>query len=118
MSEAAAILEPAATRIRDPLTGRSLWMAGMIAEPHLEGDVLHFSLVLQPTHSAEDQTRLEAALTSQITQLGFDGDIQCKVQRRAPAQQVVGRRHRSEHCGQRARRRVEERWPAAANQVD
>jgi len=89
MSEAAAILEPAATRIRDPLTGRSLWMAGMIAEPHLEDDVLRFSLVLQPTHSTEDQTRIESALTHQISQLGFDGEIQIQIQRRAPPEPKI-----------------------------
>ena len=30
--EAQAILEPAGTRIRDPRTGRSLWMAGILSD--------------------------------------------------------------------------------------
>ena len=36
--EAQAILEPAGTRVRDPRTGRSLWMAGILSEGHLKED--------------------------------------------------------------------------------
>ena len=85
MSEAAAILEPAATRIRDPLTGRSIWMAGMIQDAIFEEDTLRFDLILQPQHTVEDGKRLQHTLVQQIEQLGFGGEIICTVQRSLPA---------------------------------
>ena len=86
MSEAAAILEPAATRVRDPISGRSVWMAGLITDAILEGDTLRFTLLLRPQHSTEDAERLKTALLAQLSQVGFDGTVQCAVQHReAPA---------------------------------
>jgi ATP-binding protein involved in chromosome partitioning len=81
MSEAAAILEPAATRIRDPISGRSVWMAGLIKDSSMEGDALRFTLALQDQHSQEDEKRLQSALLSQIKKLGFDGPVYCRVDR-------------------------------------
>ncbi len=84
MSEASAIIEPAATRIRDPLTGRSVWMAGMIANSSISEDTLQFSLMLKPEHSEADENRLRSALISQIENLGFTGEIVCSIERRFP----------------------------------
>jgi ATP-binding protein involved in chromosome partitioning len=83
MSEAAAILEPAATRIRDPISGRSVWMAGLITDSTVDGDTLRFTLALRPQHSKEDEERLKATLLSQIQGLGFDGRVECRVSRTA-----------------------------------
>ena len=85
MSETAAILEPAATRIRDPLTGRSIWMAGMIKNAELNGDDLHFDLILQPQHSVADEQRLHATLVQQIKNMGFDGEVVCALKRASPS---------------------------------
>ena len=77
--EALAILEPAATRVRDPLTGRSMWLAEMIQDPSLEGDTLAFILVAQEGHDATSLKRLEEALVRRIADNGFTGEIRCTV---------------------------------------
>ena len=79
MSEAHAIIEPAATRIRDPLSGRSIWIAGLIQDAELVEDRLSFSLVLSTEHTADDGQRMRAALVSNLSKVGFDGDIQIQV---------------------------------------
>lgn len=81
MSEASAILEPAATRIRDPHSGRSVWMAGLIQNAELDGDALSFDLVLQSHHSDEDGVRIKEALTAGIGAIGFTGNVNCTVAR-------------------------------------
>ena len=85
MSEAHAIIEPAATRIRDPLSGRSIWMAGLIDNATIHEDALSFSLVLRPGHTAEDGTRMRTALLANIQELGFGGTVTIDV-REAGAQ--------------------------------
>jgi ATP-binding protein involved in chromosome partitioning len=81
MSEASAILEPAATRIRDPQSGRSVWMAGMIQDADLKGDTLTFKLMLAKAHSDEDGQRIQEALVENIGRVGFKGTIDCLLTR-------------------------------------
>ena len=85
MSEAHAIIEPAATRIRDPLSGRSIWMAGLIDNASIHEDALSFSLVLRPEHTAEDGARMRTALLTNIQDLGFGGTVKIDI-REAAAQ--------------------------------
>ena len=87
-SAALAILEPAATRIRDPLTGRSIWLAQMIQSPSLEGDTLSFTLAAQPGHEEEALARIEQALIRQIAETGFQGQVQCRLQAAKPPSQA------------------------------
>ncbi len=82
--QAHAILEPAATRVRDPLSGRSVWMAKMIHNARLDGDTLRFTLQCDPGHSDADRERLRAALTRNIEQLGWKGQIACQIVLVAP----------------------------------
>ena len=82
MSQASAIIEPAATRIRDPLTGRSIWMSGMVVDPILNDSGLQFSLALKPEHSDEDGERLKAAILANIKKIGFDGEVNCSLNRK------------------------------------
>ena len=90
MSEAFAILEPAAARIRDPQSGRSIWMAGMIQEAEMNGDTLKFKLALGQAHSDEDGQRIQAALLENIGRVGFDGAVDCMVTRvEAPSTPAV-----------------------------
>ncbi|NOY24419.1 MAG: Mrp/NBP35 family ATP-binding protein [Oligoflexia bacterium] len=77
--EAQAILEPAATRVRDPLSGRSLWLAGLIKDPKIDGDTLSFTLTAQPKHSTDDLGRMREALLRNIEGLGWKGSVQCSV---------------------------------------
>jgi ATP-binding protein involved in chromosome partitioning len=81
MSEASAILEPAATRIRDPLTGRSIWMSGMVVGGQLEEGTLRFSLALKPEHSDEEGGRIKDALLRNLKTIGFDGAVDCTLLR-------------------------------------
>ena len=78
-AEADAILEPAATRVRDPLSGRSVWLAGMIHNARIEDDVLIFTLGARPEHGAEDLERMREALIRNIQGVGWPGQIRCSV---------------------------------------
>ncbi|RME25782.1 MAG: ATP-binding protein [Deltaproteobacteria bacterium] len=77
--EAEAILEPAATRVRDPLTGRSVWLAGMISDARVDDDVLSFTLRAQPAHGTDDLARIQEALLRNIQATGWAGRVDCKV---------------------------------------
>jgi len=81
---ALAILEPAATRVRDPISGRSVWLADMIKDPSLDGDTLSFTLSAHPDHDAAALTRMEEALLRQIAAVGFDGQVRCDVRSPKP----------------------------------
>ena len=75
MSEAHAIIEPVATRIRDPLSGRSIWLAGLIEDAVLDEDELSFSLRLSAGHAPDDGDRMRSALLANIKKFGFDGTV-------------------------------------------
>ena len=83
-SPAHSVLEPAATRVRDPLSGKSLWLAGMIGESSLDDDRLTVQLVYRPGHTPEVRARLETALERQIRELGWKGVV--KIQTAAETQ--------------------------------
>lgn len=85
MSEALAILEPAATRVRDPKSGRSIWMAGLIAEPELVGETLRFAIALSEDHTDEEGNRMRDALKDNLRKIGFDGPIEVRFGRAQPA---------------------------------
>ena len=73
--DALAILEPAATRVRDPRTGRSVWLAKMIIDARLEGERLSFTLQTTRDHSAADRDRIKEALLRNIEGLGWSGPV-------------------------------------------
>jgi len=75
MNEASAILEPATTRIRDPLSGRSVWMAGMITDGQVTEDSLSCSIKLKAGHTDQDGIRIRTAILKNIEELGFDGEV-------------------------------------------
>ncbi len=68
-----SMLQPAATRVRDPLSGRSVWLAGMVKNPRLKGDDLHYDLVFQAEHTPADREGIAAALVAMLEGLGFEG---------------------------------------------
>ena len=76
MSDAHAILEPAATRVRDPLSGRSVWVAGLIADSALDGDTLRLTLAFTPAHGPDDRARIREALLRNITGVGWQGAVE------------------------------------------
>ncbi len=74
-----AILEPAATRVRDPLTGRSLWLAGMIRDAEMTDDRIAFTLQTTRQHSQEQRDRLKDALVRNIERVGWKGEVVCNL---------------------------------------
>lgn len=83
--EAHAVLEPAATRVRDPLTGRSIWSAGLIRDARLDGETLRFTLQCAEGHSDSDRERMRTGLLRHIVTAGWGGQIACQVVVNAPA---------------------------------
>lgn len=74
-----ALLEPIATRVRDPLSGRSVWVAGMIQDVRFEHDVLKFVLAVKKDHSAEDRNRLRDTLLRNLVTAGWGGEVNCTI---------------------------------------
>lgn len=70
-------LEPAASRVRDPRSGRSIWLAGMIQDARIEGDVLRFSLVCSKEHSPDDRQRMREALLRNLVERGWEQEVSC-----------------------------------------
>ena len=77
--EAYALLEPAATRVRDPKSGRSVWLAGLIHNAELTADSLQFSLQCSSDYSEEDISKMQSALVRNIKNLGWKGEIHCSI---------------------------------------
>ena len=74
-----SILEPAATRVRDPLSGRSVWLAGLIQDARIDGDTLRFVLAVKKEHGADDRQRLREALLRNLAEKGWTGEIVCTI---------------------------------------
>ena len=74
-----SLLEPAATRVRDPLSGRSLWVAGMIQDARMDGETLKFVLTVKKEHSAEDRQRLRDAVVRNVVGAGWAGEVNCTI---------------------------------------
>ncbi len=73
------LLEPAASRVRDPLSGRSVWVAGMIQDAKLDGEVLRFVLAVKKEHASEDRNRLKDAVVRNLVGAGWGGEVSCVV---------------------------------------
>lgn len=78
-AEAQAILEPAATRIRDPRSGRSVWMAKLITDATLTDDTLEVTLTCHPEHADAQINTMRQALEDQIKSVGWQGNIEIGV---------------------------------------
>jgi len=71
-----AILEPAATRVRDPRSGRSVWLAGLITDARLlDDDTLRFTLRSTREHSQADRDKMTANLERQLEAVGWKGKV-------------------------------------------
>jgi ATP-binding protein involved in chromosome partitioning len=83
--EPVTLVEAAATRVRDPVSGRSVWLAKMVQDVEFADDVLSMTLSFQAQHGADDQSGIEAALCANLTALGFDGTVDIKRRVATPA---------------------------------
>lgn len=80
------MLEPAATRVRDPVSGRSVWLAGMVQNASVQGGVLAFDLVFTPDHAEADRVSLRDALVANLRGVGFSGEVEVRtVEKSHPA---------------------------------
>lgn len=71
-------LEPAATRVRDPLSGRSVWLAGLIQDAQIDGDTLRFALACRAEHAADDRQRMREALLRNLAE-SWKGEVVCTI---------------------------------------
>jgi len=69
------LLQPAGTRVRDPVSGKSLWLAGMIREGRMDEGALTFELWFTPEHGRMDRKGLEQSMVANIRAGGFKGEV-------------------------------------------
>ena len=74
-SDPTALLQPAATQVRDPVTGRSVWLAQMVQNPRPKGDDLIYDLHFTAEHSVEHRQQIPQAIEGHLRQLGFTGKV-------------------------------------------
>ena len=90
--EPRSILEPAATRVRDPVSGRSVWLAGMIVDARIEGEVLRFALAVGPRHAPDDRQRLREAVIRNVAER-WEGEVVCELREEAGQDDGHGHDH-------------------------
>mgnify|MGYP000518618344 CR=1 FL=1 len=97
-----AVVEPAATRVRDPRTGRSVWLAGLITNARFVGeDTLRFTLSTTSEHTQADRDKMGANLRRQLTQVGWKGEVvidQAVKSAAPPADDGHGHSHSHSHA--------------------
>ncbi len=94
ISDPLSILEPAATRIRDPLSNRSMFLAGLIQKPNFDGKVLRFEVHFQKEHTREQRKSMLEALVLNIQGQGWTGPVEPMVivagVKRGPGKATLG----------------------------
>lgn len=70
-----ALLQPAATRVRDPVSGRSVWLAGMVRNVRTKGEDLVYDLHFTVEHPVADRQSIQAAIEENLRGLGFQGKV-------------------------------------------
>jgi ATP-binding protein involved in chromosome partitioning len=91
------LLEPAATRVRDPLTGRSVWLAGLVQDARVDGDTLRFTLACKPGHSADDRARMREAVVRNLAE-AWEGEVACTIRVEGAAAVAGGHGHDHGHA--------------------
>ena len=70
-----AVLQPAADKVRDPLSDLTVWQAGMVRNAALHDNTLSFELWFSPRHSRSDRRSIEEAVVSNVMSGPFDGRV-------------------------------------------
>jgi ATP-binding protein involved in chromosome partitioning len=78
-----AIAEPAATRVRDPLSGTSVWLAGILRQIRVDGETLAYELVFSRDHTAAERAAIARDLEAELRTEGWQGPI-------APVERTLG----------------------------
>lgn len=86
-----SLVQPAATRVRDPRSGRSVWLAGLVKNPRMDGDVLRLDLLFTPEHTREERRAIEEALLGNLRGMGVSGEVEvaAKLGAAAPARPIA-----------------------------
>jgi ATP-binding protein involved in chromosome partitioning len=79
MEEANSYLEPAATRVTDPQSGRSVWLAGMISDARIEGASIKYNLSFGAGYSSESRVLIQSEIRANLDKLGWTGAVICNV---------------------------------------
>lgn len=79
VEEASSYLEPAATQVRDPLTGRSVWLAGMVKDPVIDRGSLKYALQFEPKHTPQARREIQERIQAGLEALGWSGPVICNV---------------------------------------
>lgn len=75
-----SLLQPAASRVRDPVTGRSAWLSGRVRLARwVDGGGLAFDVVVPEEMSDDDRLRLRDAILANLRGDGFDGIVQARI---------------------------------------
>jgi ATP-binding protein involved in chromosome partitioning len=61
--------------VRDPLTGRSVWLAGMVRNARRKGPDLVYDLHFDAAHGVVDRQGIQAAIEQNLRGLGFTGKV-------------------------------------------
>jgi ATP-binding protein involved in chromosome partitioning len=72
---AIALLEPAATKVRDPLGNSSIWLSGMVQRPRVADGALRFDLVFKREYTKEQRHAVTEGLLGELRALGYDGEV-------------------------------------------
>jgi len=74
--ELTTLLQPAATQVRDPLSGRSVWLAGMVRNVRKKGETdLVYDLHFEAAHTVEQRKQIQAAIAEKLAGFGFAGKV-------------------------------------------
>lgn len=79
VEEANSYLEPAATQVRDPVTGRSVWLAGMVKDAVIERGSLKYALQFDARHTPANRQEIQERIRTGIEAMGWKGPIVCNV---------------------------------------
>lgn len=69
------LIEPAASRVRDPVSGRSVWLAQMVQRPRVEDGTLRFDISFNSQHTKQDRSDIQAAIVQNLRDLGVTSEI-------------------------------------------
>jgi ATP-binding protein involved in chromosome partitioning len=86
----ATLLQPAATRVRDPVSGRSVWLAGMVRNVRTKGMDLVYDVHFLAEHGVTDRQAITAAIEENLRGLGFRGKVYAMPAGAPPRMQVQG----------------------------
>ncbi|MCB9665930.1 MAG: Mrp/NBP35 family ATP-binding protein [Alphaproteobacteria bacterium] len=69
------LLQPAATRVRDPVSGRSVWLAGVVRGGRVQGDALHLETAFTDAHTPDLRAAIVAELAGALGAAGWSGSV-------------------------------------------